>query len=553
MMRVADFRSLAQVASAAAAAYGELDALSGAKPGNDDLTYAQLWRAVGRARAALARTPAAPGDRVLLAMESRPEWAVALFGVLGEGMAAVPVVADATPEAVAGVAAHTQAKLVIHSDRTRELTAGIEAATRLSLDRLLGEPDAVDTALRGAPDDLAILAHTSGSTSHPRLVELTHGNLLSNLDALLRIHGGGAGDTMMSMLPLAHMFGLMVGLLVPVACGARAVFPSAMLPNRIVDALRDNRVTHALAVPALLECLYREGLRELAEAGVIEAHRQRQSPAETAARVAEDLREDGLGGDDLDRIRAATRSRIGPAFHTVIVGGAAVDPAIVGILTALGIRVEVGYGLTEASPVVCLGSAGESPPGSVGGSLPGVDVRVDSNGEILVRGGNVMRGYFGDPEATEATIRDGWLHTGDQGRMDDSGHLFITGRLKEAMVTSAGETIYPEEIEPLYQDPLFGELCVTAIPGAHGNDVPTLFVVPATPDVPGDELRRVFSDLRAGAPPRLRIERMLLLEQPLPRTATGKVRRRVLASDFEKQAAATRTTASAFEKREVAT
>jgi long-chain acyl-CoA synthetase len=330
------------------------------------------------------------------------------------------------------------------------------------------------------------------------------------------------------------MFGLMVGLLVPVACGVRAVFPSALLPNRIIDALRDNSVTHALAVPALLECLYREGLRQLAGAGVIEAQRQRQSPAETAVRVAERLSE-----DDLDRIRVATRSSIGPAFHTVVVGGAAVDPAIVGILTVLGIRVEVGYGLTEASPVVCLGSAGKSPPGSVGEPLPGVDVRVDSNGEILVRGGNVMRGYFGDPEATEAAIRDGWLHTGDQGRMDESGHLFITGRLKEAMVTSAGETIYPEEIEPLYQDPLFGELCVTAIPGAHGNDVPTLFVLPANADVPEAELRRVFSDLRAGASPRLRIERMVLLEHPLPRTATGKVRRRVLANDFVKREAIT--------------
>ena len=97
----------------------------------------------------------------------------------------------------------------------------------------------------------------------------------------------------------------------------------------------------------------------------------------------------------------------------------------------------------------------------------------------------------------------------------------------------------PEEIEPLYHDPLFGELCVTAMPGAHGNDVPTLFVSPAAPDVPEAELRRAFSDLRAGAPPRLRVERMVLLAHPLPRTATGKVRRRVLASDFEKQEAIT--------------
>ncbi len=143
-----------------------------------------------------------------------------------------------------------------------------------------------------------------------------------------------------------------------------------------------------------------------------------------------------------------------------------------------------------------------------------------------------MRGYWKAPQETAAALAEGWLRTGDRGRLDDDGHLFITGRLKEAMVTSAGETIYPEEAEPYYKSPLFAELCVTALSGEQGNDLPTLFVVPATPDVPDQDLEEAFVDLRASAPARLRVVRMVRLSGPLPRTATGKVRRRALAQGF---------------------
>jgi long-chain acyl-CoA synthetase len=143
-----------------------------------------------------------------------------------------------------------------------------------------------------------------------------------------------------------------------------------------------------------------------------------------------------------------------------------------------------------------------------------------------------MRGYFKDPQTTAATLNDGWLRTGDHGRLDTDGYLFVTGRFKEAMVTAAGETIYPDEVEPHYESPLFTELCVTALRGEDGNDVPTLFVVSASPELPDEELRKLFASLRASAPARFRVEQWIRLNNALPRTASGKIRRRLLARQF---------------------
>ena len=186
-----------------------------------------------------------------------------------------------------------------------------------------------------------------------------------------------------------------------------------------------------------------------------------------------------------------------------------------------------------ASPIVSAGLASECPPGSAGRALPGVEVRIGNDREILLRGPNVMHGYYRDAGSTAAMLEGGWLHTGDHGRLDADGFLFVTGRIKEALVTAAGETLYPEEVEPYYASPLCAEHCVAGLPGPHGNDVPTLFVVPAAPDVDEQDLRRAFDDLRAGAPPRFRVAAMVRLAGSLPRTALGKVRRRFLVQQIQ--------------------
>jgi long-chain acyl-CoA synthetase len=491
-------------------------------------SYAQLRAFMERGAAALRALDLAPEERVLLFLEPCAAWPVAFFAILEAGLVAVPLPAETPLTTAAGVAGFAGARLAILGQRTGGLAPG-SGLRCLPVERLL-QAEPRSTAAAGSLPDLAILAFTSGSTSQPRAVELTHANLVANLQGLLSVRRAAPGDSFLSMLPPAHLFELMVGLLGPLACGARVVYASSLLPHRLVAALREWRITHALSVPALLEVLYEEVVSELVDAGVIDPARRHQSPAETARRLRHELDEPGL-----ERLRSSIRDRIGTSFHTLVIGGAALDPAWAGITTAVGLRLEVGYGLTEASPIISVAPASEAPPGSAGRPLPGVEVRLGEDDEILVRGANVMRGYFRDADATAVALRDGWLHTGDHGHLDADGFLFITGRLKEALKTAAGETLYPEEVEPYYDSPLFAERCVAGVPGPLGNDLPALFIVAASADVGEEELRRAFEELRAAAPARLRVPHLVRLTGPLPRTALGKVRRRSLGLEWQKR------------------
>jgi long-chain acyl-CoA synthetase len=490
-------------------------------------SYGQLWALVQGGAAVLRAASLTPGDRVLLFLEPRAAWPVAFFSILEAGLVAVPLPAETPLAAAAGVAARAKAPVAIVGIRTRGLAAS-NSLRCLPVEQLIQLGEAPKVAPVGPLPELAALAFTSGSTTQPRAVELTHANLLANLQAALRLRQAAPGDSFLSMLPPAHLFELLGGLLGPLACGARIVYAPSLLPNRILAALRDERITHALSVPALLQVLYEEVVSELVDAGVLDPAQRDQTLAETARRLRDEMDEQAR-----ERLSTSVRERIGNFLRMLLVGGAALDPAWVEITAAVGLHLEVGYGLTEASPIVSAGLASECPPGSSGRPLPGVEVRIGDDREILVRGPNVMRGYYRDAESTAAVLKDGWLHTGDHGRLDADGFLFVTGRIKEALVTAAGETLYPEDVEPYYASPLFAEHCVTGLPGPQGNDVPTLFVVPAAPDTGDKELRRAFDDLRAAAPARFRVAGMVRVAGPLPRTALGKVRRRFLAQQIQ--------------------
>ncbi|NOT31609.1 MAG: AMP-binding protein [Planctomycetes bacterium] len=494
--------------------------------------YVELDSVVESAAAALRAEGLRPGERVMLSLAGSPEWVVAFFAILRAGLIAVPILADTPGTALDSMAALTGARALVARKRTTPQSATRAGLCEIAIDRLLGATHAPGNAPVGCSGAAtALLAFTSGSTARPRAVELTHASLLANLDALLRVRRVGPEDALLSMLPPAHLFELMAGLLAPLACGARVVYAGPPLPNRLIDALGRDRITHALTVPALLHALYEEVLEGMADGS---GPRQRADLAQSVRRI------ESLRADELDELRAEVRELVGQTFRVLCVGGAAVDPLMARLLTPLGIGVEVGYGLSEASPIVSLGLASECPPGSVGRPLPGVEVRIDERAEIHVRGANVMRGYWGDPATGAEALAGGWLHTGDLGRLDDDGFLFVTGRLKEVMVTAAGETLHPEELEPYYASPLFAEHCVVPLKGNQGNDVPTLVIVPARKELTSQELQDAFVRLRASAPARCRVTSLVRLAAPLPRTALGKLRRRVLAEELsaEKEAQA---------------
>ncbi|MHC4940636.1 MAG: AMP-binding protein [Planctomycetota bacterium] len=438
-MTTLEVRTLSDLLARSAARWPERLAL-------DDCNYAELAKSVDL-RARSLRLAHRVGEPVLIDRSAGPDWVAQFFAILEAGLVAVPVIPGMDPERVLRIAS----------------AASLPAGT-------------------------AVLVVTSASERSPVAVPLSHANLLCDIDALLSMRPGRPGETLLSVLPPAHLFELTAGILAPIAIGARVVFCALPLPNRILDRMREQRVTRVMLVPALFEMLMK-------------------------------------AIDD--------RAQLGEAFETFTVGGAALDPAWVGACRRMGIGLEIGYGLTEAGPIVSVGDALEMPLGSCGKPLPGIEVRIDPGGEICVRGPNVMAGYHGDKERTARVLRDGWLRTGDYGRRDVEGHLYIEGRLKDAIVPRSGETLWPEEIEEHYTSPLFRDVCVAPRRGPQGNDEPVLFVVPAVAD--RDALVREFRRLRSEASTRARLKEMEIMNRPLPRTADGRIRRRALALGLERE------------------
>jgi long-chain acyl-CoA synthetase len=522
-----ELTSLPDVVRAAASRFGPQVALARTRAaGGGSLTYEALRLTALAGARRLRAAGLADGDRVLLTVSPRPEWAAALFSVLDAGLVAVPLLPGLDAERVRAIAAFADAHAVVADG-----AVDVGLRRTFAVGELLAPSDDADPPRPVGRDDLALLVFTSGSTASPRAVELTHGNVLSDLEALLAVRRTAPGDAFLSMLPPSHMFELVAGTLGPLACGARIVYPGALLPNRLVAALRDEGITHALAVPALVDALFREVRAGLEGAGL--ADDTRNVTPEVAAQRLRDR-----SPEERAAVRAAVRETLGPAFATMMVGGAASSPAWAEVLDAVGIRLDVGYGLTEAGPIVSVGYAAECPAGSVGRALPGVGVRIGDANEILVRGPNVMRGYFRDAAASADAFTDGHLRTGDVGRIDANGFLFVDGRIKEAMVSATGDTVFPEEMEPCYASPLFAERFVVPVPGADGNDVATLVVRPADRTRGDAVYRSEAARLRAAAPARLRYAAFhVLADAPLPRTATGKVRRRALGADIARRRA----------------
>ena len=419
-MQFDQIRSLPDFVRELSAEYGDAPALCDGD-GQQVLRFNDLPARMGRGATTLRRLCADRGA-VIMVVESCPDWASVFFSIIEAGHVAVPLPVDTAPEVVAAVAAHTGAWATVFGPRFKPLVDRLPLSTCIELDHFFAD-EADWPSCPWSRAEVCMLAFTSGSTQRPRAVELSHQSLLSNTEAILLAHGSNTGTAALSMLPPAHLFELVGGLLVPLACGARVVYTGSPLPNRMVRALREHQISHAFAVPALVECLFEEVAQQLIDAGIGVDNSLDQSPRQILQRL-----ESELTPDELQQLRRDVRDRVGESLKSLVVGGAAIDPALARLISLMGIHVELGYGLTEAGPVVSVGVAGQCPWQSVGRPLPGVRVQIADDGEILVRSPSNMRGYFQDADATAKALAGDWLHTGDCGYLDDEGFLYVTGR-----------------------------------------------------------------------------------------------------------------------------
>jgi long-chain acyl-CoA synthetase len=542
-------------------AYRNLPALSRVVDGSIQkiYDYTALASASGRFASLLGSLGVAAGDRVMILCENRPEWAVAYFGIALAGAVAVPVLVDFTPEQIANVADHAAVRLVCASEKTLPKLSMTGSRPQLLIDAMDSSGiDLVESGIRSRhslsdpagslagyslrPDDLACVLYTSGTSGNSKGVMLTHGNLVSNVIATRAVFALHDDDRVLSVMPLAHTLESTMGLLTPILQGCQVFYldkpPTAPV---LAAALQTVKPTVMVIVPLIIEKLYRNKV----EPKLRNHPLYRFGPTRKLA------------------IKAAGKklvSAFGGCIRFLGIGGAALARDVESFLLTAGFPYAIGYGLTETSPLVAAAIPFKTRLGSTGRPLDGVKVRImppadaehagtlaslgsDVEGEIQVRGPNVMQGYYKDIERTaEVFTADGWFRTGDLGAYDADGMLYVKGRLKAMILGPSGENIYPEEIEStiassgLVEESLVyaaedGALVAMVVLNDRAKAMLTEAkdaVMDASKAAVG-ESERLLAGLRSATNARLasfsRLARVVLHEQPFEKTATMKIKR----------------------------
>ncbi len=498
-------------------------------------TYQDLLKGVASVTRALGALGIAKGDRIGLLSENRPEWMIAYLSVVSLGAVIVPLDAQLTEEEVALLLLSSEAKAVFVSAGTRSKLPSGRSLIVLSFDQdegmqflamLSAYPDAV---LPPAPSagDLAALLFTSGTTGDPKGVMLSQGNLESNCLSCIKLDIVRPDDNMLCILPLHHTYPAQVSLLLPLSVGATVTLLNSLKGPDIIACMQETNVSILLGVPQLFQ-----GLRR----AIVDGIQKKPAPVRFIVKML--LALNGLlrktARVNLGKvIFGKVHAMFGPALRLLASGGARLDADVYIDMTNMGFTIIEGYGLTETSPVSTFNPVSRQKAGSIGIPIPDVEVRIDKpdengQGEIAIRGPNVMLGYYKKPAETAEVLRDGWFYSGDLGYRDKDGYYFLTGRSKEMIVLSTGKKIFPDELEKFYkQIPSIKEICL--IEGERGIEAAVV------PDF--DYLRKMnlsnsretiafeIEDLAKDLPPYKRITGMKVFKDPLPVTRLGKLRR----------------------------
>ncbi len=446
-----------------------------------DVTWSEYGRAAHEVAMGIASVGLAPGDRVAIFSPNRPEWHIADMGSMCARATTVPVYLNNAPAQVAHVLGHSGSRVafVAGDEQVRTIEKVRDEAPDLqhvvvfdgessadgfvlSWSDLRDRGREYDVAHRGEfdarwreiqPADIATIVYTSGTTGMPKGAVLTHHNVVWTADALFQVYTEDENGRRLSYLPLAHIAERVTGHFTQSFLGVQTWFAKSV--ETLPQDLQDCRPTVFFAVPRVWEKFHAGIMSKVAERE--EAERQLFEGLMTLAVAAVELRQEGeeITEENVQALQMADQMAFGPIraalgldqARFLVSGAAPINPELLTFFHAIGLPIAEVYGQTEDTGPATLNPPDRIRIGTVGPALPGVEVRLGDDGEILVRGGNVFQGYYRNPGGTAEALRDGWLHTGDVGAIDDDGYLTITDRMKDLIITAQGKNVAPQELE----------------------------------------------------------------------------------------------------------
>jgi long-chain acyl-CoA synthetase len=470
-------RTIADMMSLAAEKYADQVAVRFKRDGEwQDVTYAEVGEIVREVGLGLIDLGLAAGDRVGILCNTRPEWTYADFAISSTGAVVVPVYPTNSPEECEWVIGNSEAVAVVCEDAAQvaKITAVRERLPNLrhlivvdpdgdvgdaiSLEQLRArgrDHDAAELEQRYRavkPEDPFTFIYTSGTTGPPKGCVLVHDNYRSVIDMCLSLDLLHPGESSYLYLPLAHAFALLIQLLAVEVGGTLAYWSKDS--TQIVPELQEIRPAYFPSVPRIFEKIY-----TLATSAVAKASPEEQEQFRQAVKVGVQVRNMVLRGEPVpeelqrgfddaeERLYKNVRAIFGGNIRQAVTGAAPIAPDILEFFYACGVPVLEGFGMTETATVATYSTPENHRFGSVGRALPGCEIRIADDGELLIKGANIFRGYYKNDDASFGAVIDGWLHTGDLGSIDEDGYVYITGRKKDIIITAGGKNLTPANIE----------------------------------------------------------------------------------------------------------
>ena len=498
------------------------------------------------------------GDRASIIMTNQSKWLISAYAVFFCGGILVPLDYKLTPEEQWQLLKHSNSSVLITEYPIwRQLSASAGRAAATNVRTILVTEAPANADLAGARrweessgvgesafvprkrSETACIVYSSGTGGRPKGCMMTHENYLQQCVALTSIYPFWPGVRYLSILPTNHAIDFMVGFFGPFTCGAAVVHLRTLRPEYVREAFPKYKITYVSLVPLVLKNL-QKGLQARFDA----LPPGKRKVFNVLVRINKALTKSRPRLGISRRLLKQVHEAFGGELRTIIVGGAFTEPETLQFFYDLGIPVANGYGLTEAGTAITVNDLKPFRADTVGKPLPGMEVRIvnaaaDGVGEVSVRSKTVMAGYLDEPELTAETVVDGWLMTGDLGRFDDAGHLQLTGRKKNMIVTEEGKNIYPEDIEAVFESLSVKEFCVFAANYVWPKRSMTRekLVLALHLDAGqqyDEELRREINARNNRLLNYKRIHGVVLLDEDFPRTASLKIKRNILAERLAK-------------------